>query len=385
MNGEIDPKKMGGIGRFKVAGIWVSFDVSWFLVFAVVLFSLSAGFFPSKYPGHLTQTYWLAGLIATVLFFGSVVIHELAHSLVAIRAGMEIQEITLFIFGGVSKISEEPRDPVTELEIAIVGPLSSFALAFAFWVIRSIFAGWDLPLVTGIFDYLAWINLALGAFNLIPGFPIDGGRVFRALYWWKTGSLTRATRVATDLGKGFAVALMVLGGLQIFLGDLVGGLWFIFIGMFMRGMSQRGYEEVVVRKSLADVPVREVMAREVVSVPPELPLSRLVHDYFLRHTYHGFPVARDGEVLGIITMVQVSGVPPAEHPLLTVREFMISRSPALEIAPESSLAEALRRMVQEDLDRLLVMEQGEMAGIITRSTLQRYVQLKRVLEPEALD
>ncbi len=383
MNGETqEVPKARGIGLFKVAGIQISFDYSWFIIFALVLFALSEGYFPRYYPGHLTQTYWLAGIIATLLFFGSVVFHELAHSLVAIRTGIQISEITLFIFGGVSKITEEPQDPVTELKVAVVGPLSSFGLALVFWVIEGIFGGLGLSLLTGVFSYLAWINLALGFFNLIPGFPLDGGRVFRALYWWKTGSLTRATRLAADLGKGFAVALMVWGGLSIFLGDLIGGLWFIFIGMFLRGLSQRGYEEVVIRKSLEAVPVQEVMTREVVSVPPDLTISQLVHDYFLHYAYGGFPVLADGRVLGVVTIAGARQVPRPEQDARKVTEVMVPLGSPLVISAELSLADALRQMTREEQDRLLVMEQDHLVGLITKSSLLRFVQVKRILEPE---
>ena len=205
-----------------------------------------------------------------------------------------------------------------------------------FWLAKGFFAGFNLPLITGIFSYLAWINLALGIFNLIPGFPLDGGRIFRALYWWKTGSLTRATRLAVDLGKGFAVALMVLGGVQIFLGDLFGGIWFILIGMFLRGMSQRGYEEVVVRKSLEGVPVREIMTREVVTVQPDMTISQLVHDYFLHYTYGGFPVLADGRVVGVVSIAGVRQVPRQEQDFRKVAEVMEPVSDQLAIAGEVS-------------------------------------------------
>ena len=371
------------INLIKIAGIQVSFDYSWLIVFGLVLFSMSAGYFPRYYPGHAALTYWLAGIFATLFFFASVVIHELAHSLMAIHLGLKISEITLFIFGGVSKLSEEPLDPVTELQVASVGPLSSFGLALIFWLVRGLVAGLHLGLLTGLFSYLTWINLALGVFNLVPGFPLDGGRVFRALYWWKTGSLTRATRLAADLGKGFAVALMVLGGVQIFLGDLIGGLWFIFIGMFLRGLSQRGYEEVVIRKSLEGVQVRDIMTREVVSVAPDLTVSQLVHDYFLHYAYRAFPVEAEGRVLGVATVTSVRHVPRPEQEVQKVAEAMIPVSEEWIITGEVSLADALRRMAQNEQDLLLVMQEEKMIGIITKTSLLRFIQVKRILEPEA--
>ncbi|MBM4286420.1 MAG: site-2 protease family protein, partial [Deltaproteobacteria bacterium] len=226
-----------GLTLFRLAGIRVALDFSWFIVFALVLLALSAGYFPRNYPGYDQTAYWLAGLVATLLFFASVVAHEISHSLMAIRSGIHIPEITLFIFGGVARLSEEPKDPKTELKIAVVGPLCSFALAALFWTLRVFLGGWLPDLFIAVLRYLAFINVALGIFNLVPGFPLDGGRILRALWWWRTGSLTRATKVAADLGKGFAVALMVLGALQIFAGALINGVWFLFIGLFLRGMS----------------------------------------------------------------------------------------------------------------------------------------------------
>ncbi len=379
---DVESRQLQGINLIKIAGIQISFDYSWIIVFVLVLFALSQGYFPRSYPGHSFVTYWLAGAIATLFFFASVVLHELAHSLVAIRSGIQISEITLFIFGGVSKITEEPRDPVTELKVAIVGPLSSFALAWIFWVVQGFFAGVNLSLITGIFKYLAWINLALAIFNLIPGFPLDGGRVFRALYWWKTGSLTRATRLAADLGKGFAVALMILGGVQIFLGDLFGGIWFILIGMFLRGISQKGYEEVVVRKSLEGVPVRDIMTTEVVSVQPDMSLSQLVHDYFLHYAYRAFPVEAEGRVLGVVTVTGVRHIPRTQQEASQVAEVMSPLSEEWIITGEVSLADALRRMTQIGQDRLLVMREDRMLGLVTKSSLLRFIRVKRILWPE---
>ncbi|MEJ2093168.1 MAG: site-2 protease family protein [Syntrophobacterales bacterium] len=380
----VDLANFRSIGRFKVAGIIVGFDYSWFIIFSVVLLALAGGYFPHYYAGYGVETYWIAGLIATLLFFASVLAHELAHSLVAVHMGIDIKEITLFIFGGVSRITEEPKDPVTELQIAVVGPLSSFVLAGVFWVFMAIFKYFGLILLTGIFYYLAWINLALGIFNLIPGFPLDGGRIFRSLYWWQTGSLTRATRVAADMGKGFAMALMILGGVQIFMGDLVDGLWFIFIGMFLRGMSQQGYEEVLIRKTLEHVPVQEMMTREVVTVPADMNLDKLVHQYFLQYPYGGFPVIDEfGQVAGLITLAKIKDIPPQEYPVLTVKQFMIPRSKDILTTPGMHLDEAMQKMVENNLDRLLVMQQNHLVGIITQTTLTRFVEIQKILKKSA--
>ena len=300
-----EQKSWRGITLFKIFGIRISLDFSWFIIFALVFFALSAGYMPRAFPGQTSQSYWVAGFIATLLFFASVMIHEIAHSLVAIHHGIDIPEITLFIFGGVSRLSQEPSDPQTEFKIAVVGPLTSFVLAAFFWGVGALLKNFSPSLIAVVVGYLAWINLILGIFNLVPGFPLDGGRLLRAFLWWKTGSLTRATRVASDFGKGFAVAIMILGGLQIFAGDLINGLWFIFIGMFLRGMSSQGYEELVIRKALEGVHVDEVMVREVVTVPPDLTISQLIHDYFLHYAYRGFPVTDNGRVLGVVSVTAV--------------------------------------------------------------------------------
>ncbi len=374
-------KGVRGISLFKIAGIRINLDFSWFIIFGLVLFALSAGYLPRAYPGQEAQVYWLAGLVATLLFFVSVMLHELAHSLVAIRHGIDIPEITLFIFGGVSRLSEEPQDPKTEFKVAVVGPLTSFALAAGFGALQLALKVLEPSLIVVVIGYLAWINLALGIFNLIPGFPLDGGRILRAFLWWKTNSLTRATKVASDFGKGFALAIMILGGLQIFAGALINGLWFIFIGMFLRGMSSQGYEELIIRKSLEGVHVNEVMVREVVSVPPDLTISQLIHDYFLHYAYRGFPVVENGRVLGIVSVAAVRQVPREVYDNRRVSDIMTPVQENHLIEANASLAEALVKMSREEQERLLVFQGNRLAGLVTKTGLLRFVQIKQVLEP----
>jgi Zn-dependent protease/predicted transcriptional regulator len=370
-----------GISLFKIAGIRIRLDFSWFIIFGLVLFALSAGYLPRNFPGQDPQTYWLAGFAATLLFFASLTLHELAHSLVAIRHGIDISEITLFIFGGVSRLSQEPTDPKTEFKIAVVGPLTSFALAAVFFVLGAALKGLEPSLIVVVIGYLALINLILGIFNLLPGFPLDGGRILRAFLWWKTGSLIRATKVASNFGKFFAMAIIILGALQIFAGALLNGLFFIFIGMFLRGMSVQGYEELVMRKSLEGVHVDEVMVREVVSVSPDLPLSQLVHDYFLHYAYRGFPVVDNGRVLGVVSITAVRQVPQEQHGVRRVADIMTPLQEELLIGGDASLAEALVKMTRDGQDRLLVLQGDRLSGLLTKTGLLRLVQIKQVLEP----
>jgi Zn-dependent protease/predicted transcriptional regulator len=376
---EVERETSQGIRLFRVRGIDIRLDYSWFIVFALVLWSLSAGYFPRAYPGHPARLYWAAGLLATLFFFLSVITHELAHSLMALRSGIRIREITLFIFGGMARLSEEASDPKTEFKIAVVGPLTSFALAGLFWLAQTVARGEQPSILVEVFGYLAWINVALGVFNLLPGFPLDGGRIFRAVWWWKTGSMLEATRKASDWGKGLAIALMIFGGLQIFGGNLIGGLWLIFIGMFLRGVAEASYQELAVRKSLEGTRVQDVMVRNVVTTPPDLPLSGLISDYFLRYGYRGFPVKSNGDVLGLVSLSQVKNVPPQEQTEKTVGDVMAPLKGELTIAPDTPLSEALKRMSEANTGRLLVMDDGRMLGLLTETGLLRFLEIRRTL------
>jgi Zn-dependent protease/CBS domain-containing protein len=374
-------KKPGsGINLFKVAGIQINIDVSWFIIFLLVLWSLSAGYFPRQFPGQTAQIYWGAGLVATLLFFFSVLFHEMSHSLMAQRCGIEISEIKLFIFGGVARLSEDSKNPVTEFKIAVVGPLSSFVLAIFFWFCHKLLGGLQFPLAQAVTGYLVWINVALGIFNLLPGFPLDGGRILRAILWYKTGSLSRATKWASDVGKGLAVALMVLGALQIFAGMLIGGIWLIFIGMFLRGVAEGGYQEVVMRQSLEDVEVHEVMIEDVVTVQPDLTVRELVTDYFLKYGFKGFPVMDGGKVSGVISLAEIKDIDRDHDQTTRVADIMLSLEDTMVISPDTSLVIAMRKMLTENIARLLVMENDQLLGMITKTGLMRFLEIRNILE-----
>ncbi|MBM4326441.1 MAG: CBS domain-containing protein [Deltaproteobacteria bacterium] len=382
------PKKEVGPsrGRFHLLtlfGIRVTIDYTWLIIFALVLWSLSSGYFPAFFPNFDAYLYWAAGFVATVLFFASILLHELSHSVTAVRLGLEIPEITLFVFGGVAHLSQEPPDPKTELEIAIAGPLCSFALAAIFWGLKLTIQGVTPGLIVAVFDYLAWINVALAIFNLVPGYPLDGGRILKAIVWWRTGSIERGIKLTSDIGKGFAWALMILGGIQIFAGSLVGGLWLILIGMFLKGIAASGYHETVMKQSLQGVPVRDVMIEKVITVPPDASLDEVIHQYFLRYAHRGFPVVRDGKALGVLNLQQLIEIPEEERAHKTVAQVMVPISESLEIRPDVSLVEALQKMGQEGWGRLLVMDGDRMIGMITKTGLLRFLEIKGILEPPA--
>ncbi len=373
---------VSGITLFRIAGIPIRLDYSWFLIFALVFVTVSVGYFPEAEPGASTVSHWVAGFFAAILLFASILAHELAHSWMALRAGIAVPEIRLFLFGGVSRMASEPLTPQIELRVAIVGPLMSFFLALAAWFLMEVTEGGPW-LASSIFGYLALINVALGIFNLLPGYPLDGGRVLRAIVWWKTGSLRKATKIASDAGQAFAIALMLLGGLQIFAGNLIGGLWIIFVAILLRTMARRGYEDLVLRRALSDADVSDVMVPrdKLVTVAPDVHLDELVQDYFLGHGYRRFPVTTNGDVLGIVSADDVRSVGASERATTTVRDVMAPADEGRRIAPDDSLLHAMERL-SKDRRGLLVMRDAELLGLVSSTNLSRFVEL-RSLEREA--
>ena len=368
-----------GLKLMTVHGIDIRIDYSWFIIFALVLLSLSAGYFPQAYPDQPVYVYWLTGFFATLLFFFSVITHELAHSLMAIRSGIKIPEITLFIFGGMARLSEDARDPKTEFKIAIVGPLTSFALAALFGLVHYALRGNQPSIVVELFGYLSWINVALGIFNLLPGYPLDGGRVLRAIWWWKTGSVVEATRVASDWGKGLAIALMVLGGLQIFAGNLIGGVWMILIALFLRGIAEASYQDVAMRKTIEGARANDVMIRDVVTASPDMSLKRAIADRFLRYGYRAFPVMDEDRPLGVLSLANVKGLSEDEQEKKTVAQVMEPLNGQMTLQEDTLLTEALSRSGQNRLSHFLVMRDGRMIGMVTYTAMLRYMEVRRAL------
>ncbi len=373
-----------GVDLFKIAGIQIAIDYSWLVIFLLVLWSLSVGYFPLEYPGYGWARYWGVGLVATVLFFASVLLHELSHSLVANRLGQNVRRITLFIFGGMAHLSREPSDATVELQIAAAGPVTSLALGGAFWLLQFVMhkATVAAPLWTAMLRYLAYINVALAVFNLLPGFPLDGGRILRGFLWRRSGDLRAATARAADWGSGIAFGLMGLGVLEIFGGALIGGLWLIFIGMFLRGAARASYHGVVVEQALRGATVRDLMIRDPVFVSPDMTVEQAIEEQFLRHGFGGFPVGHDGSVDGLVSLSQLTHCPPHERRIRTVREIMRPVTQSLTIPADASVSEALRKMVAADTGRLLVTEGDRTVGLITRSLITRFIQVKTELEEE---
>ena len=374
------PPTRHGIELFEVAGIQIAVDWSWLVTFLLVLVSLSAGYFPHQHPGHGAGWYWGTGAVATLLFFTSVVIHELAHALVGRRLGQEVRRITLFIFGGMAHLSREPRSAAVEFAIAAVGPMTSLLLGGVFWLIASWLEAMDVgALWVAMCSYLAFINVALAVFNLLPGFPLDGGRMLRSVLWLRSGDLRAATARAADWSSGIALGLMLLGALQILAGSLIGGLWLIFIGAFLRGAAHASYEGVVVEQALSGTIVRDAMIPDPITVVPgDLTVASAVENYFLRYGFGGFPVADDGQITGVLSLGEVKRCPSDQRASRRVREFMCPASD-VAISADATVAAALRRMVQSGCSRLLVEDRGRVIGLITQTGITRSVRIKTEL------
>lgn len=364
---------MGGSWRLgRLFGVTLRIDYSWVLIFGLVTWSLAGTLFPQRYPNWPQWQYWTVGLMTSILFFASVVAHELAHSAVARMSGVEVQSITLFILGGVARIVDEPDEAVTEFNIAIVGPLSSLALAGLFYIIFLIVQGISTPLAAGA-RYLAGINATLAIFNLLPGFPLDGGRVLRAALWSFTDNLRRATQWASLTGQAIAFTLIFIGLLLTLRGGL-DGLWFVFIGWFLQDAARTAYQQVVVREMLQDVPVSRLMSRSYHAIGPDLTLDQVVNQYVLGRDDHAFPVIDGGKLAGIICLHDIRGVPSEQRSYMIVRQAMSTELHTVQA--QDNAAQALNLLTARQVRQLPVMEAGRLVGMVRRSDILRFLRFQ---------
>jgi len=363
------------IGR--AFGIDINIDSSWFLIFILFSWVLAANYYPQGYPGWSQGLYWFIGVMTSLLIFTSVLIHELAHSLVAIQQGEKVKNITLFILGGVAQITEEPKKPLQELLMALVGPLASFGLGFIFFIVALFLKGTSIPLHAAL-SYLALINLVLGIFNLLPGFPMDGGRVLRSIIWKITGNLRKATRIASRTGQGFAFLLMVLGGVQVIRGYL-SGLWLIFIGWFLHSAAVRGYRRVMVETVLKGVSAGDLMTKDYESVRHDLLVQELVDDFILKKRERVFLVLEEEEVRGIVCLEDVKATPRERWSEYRVEDIMTPREKLMFVSLEADGSEILDSLTANDIHQIPVLKQGRIVGIICRSDVLRFIQLRSEL------
>jgi Zn-dependent protease/CBS domain-containing protein len=326
-------------------------------------------------PGLDGTQYLLMGAVGTFLFFASLLVHELAHAFVARWHGIEVEGITLFIFGGVARTSREPSASADEFLIAAVGPLASFLLSLFFYGIALssgiVGGGGVVALIAG---YLGFLNLLLAIFNLVPGFPLDGGRILRATIWKVTGSFKGATRVATLVGRIFGWGIMLYGVVSFLRnGDLISGLWFVFIGWFLEHSARASYDQVLLQEMMSPLTAREAMSPEPETVSPDLSIDDLVHDYFLRRPYNSFPVTDDGIVLGIVTLSQVKRLSKEDWKEKQVSDVMSSLDETVLVDPDTPMQAVLERMRITESGRVLVAREWELLGIISSTDIARWL------------
>lgn len=375
------------IGR--ALGIPIRVHASWFLVFLLLTWTLSTGYLPEELPGLSPARYWAMGGVAALLLFLSVLLHELGHSYVALRYRIPIERITLFIFGGVAHMRKEAPTPRAEFLIAVAGPIVSFVLGAACFgltaLAESIQSPRDVQGLVMLGALLGMVNLQLGLFNLIPGFPLDGGRVLRAGLWAWGKDFYRATQQAAVVGLGFGVVLAVLG-LTVLVGVLMGkldasmasnGSWVVFIGMFLFAAALASRRQAAFRQTLATVPVRDLMVRTVMSIPAQCSLDEAVTQYFQPYGHGSFPVVDGGQLAGLITVDEIQAVPSAMWPWRQVGQVMRPLSPSLIVGPDVSVIQAMECMAQDGWDQLVVMQDGQIAGLVTQSAIANFFKLQK--------
>jgi Zn-dependent protease/CBS domain-containing protein len=386
----------------RLFGIDIHIDWSWLLIFLLVTWNLVA-MFAQIHPDWGTGLSLVVAVAASLLFFASVLAHELAHSLMARAQGVPVRNIVLFLFGGVSNIEREPPSPRAEFLITIVGPITSVVLGFLFIGAAlaligpldqtaaadpaQLIAGLD-PLTTLLF-WLGPINILLGIFNMIPGFPLDGGRILRSILWAITGNLRRATRWASRVGQLVAWLLIITGiamvfGIEVpfFGAGLLGGLWLAFIGWFLNSAAIQSYQQVVIRDVLEGVRVERMMRSSPPTVPPNVSVDHLVYDSVMGTDEHAFPVEQDGRLMGLVTLEDIRKVPRPEWPQVQVGQIMTPADELLVVHPEDDAAEALQKLSQRDVRQLPVMRNGDMVGLLRRQDITRWLQFHSDLSEE---
>ena len=376
----------------RIAGIEIGIHYTWLLALFIFTWLVGQGF-TVTYPGWHSYLYWIAGFLATFTLFISVLIHELAHSLVARACGLAVSSITLFILGGVSNLTEEPEKPGVEFTMAIAGPLASLVLGIIFWILWYVITKtWVLPifsvnvpankqtLALAIIGFLAYANIALTIFNILPGFPLDGGRVFRSILWGATGNLKKATNIATIVGRIFGWAFIALGIWIAFFvtGGLVNGIWFIFIGWFLNSAADNSRREATLREHLTGVLVEQIMQKDIESVRPDTNVADLVQMIFVQEHKRAIPVTESDNLVGIVTVSDIKNLPQEKWQTTPVEQIM-NKGTLYTVKPGDDLSRVMKLIAEHDLNQIPVMSQVKLVGMITRADVINYLHLSQEL------
>src|SRR4030043_303570 len=365
------------IKLFKIFGIEVRLDYSWFIVFALFSYVFGFLYFPTVLPGLHKGLLAVITIITVILFFVSLLIHEMSHSLVARKKGTPVERITLYMFGGMAEIEKEPETPYNEFIMAIAGPAASFIMAAIFGVIW--FFTRDFAPVGEPVRYLAFINIILGVFNMLPGYPLDGGRVLRSIIWKLTGNLKKATFIASTTGRIFGFMIIAVGIVFIFTGNFLNGVWFAFIGWFLQSSAQIGYRQLVFETSIKGIKVKDVMNKNIVDVTRDKTLQNLVDNYFMKYRFGRFPVIesrKTQKLMGVISIHDIKEIPREEWPNVYVGAIVKKVSENEKVGVSMEVSDAIKKMVKNGLGHLVVMSGDKLEGIITKSDIMNFLKIQ---------
>lgn len=363
----------------QVFGIKIGLHYSWFLIALLIVFSLSADF-RASHPQWSSGLALALAILTAALFFVSLLLHELSHSLVAKTRGLPVREITLFALGGVSQIEGDAASAKTEFWMALAGPLTSIFIGLSCAGVFAVAGGSALTPPMAVLSWLAYINLGIAAFNMIPGYPLDGGRILRAIIWWKTGDLDRSTRTASSVGQAVAGVFITIGIFEYFGGGGLGGLWIAFIGWFLLQAAGASYLEVGLRRALDGVRVADIMSRDCPTVDARLTIQNFVDHELLRTGRRCFVVVAEGDVVGLITSHEIRQTDRAKWPYSTLDGVMRPLKSVRTVTPESSLTSALAVMARDDLNQLPVISNGHLEGLLSRAEILSYSQTRAELQ-----
>lgn len=364
-----------GIPIGKAFGISLRLHYSWFIIFILVTWGLVIGYFPGAFPHWNLLTSIIAGVIASLLFFGSVLAHELMHSVISQKDGIPVHSITLFIFGGVAQISEEPKRPQEEFRMAFAGPLTSLVLGIIFLGVWY-FWGNAPEMVTAITFWLGWINVVLAGFNLIPGFPLDGGRVLRSILWWRNGDLKKATKIASNIGRIIGYLFIFAGIFLIFSGNWLNGIWLALIGLFLQSAATGSYRQMALQDVLKGHKAFEVMIQQCDVVSPDMSVQTLINDNILSRGMRCFPVVKEGRVLGLVTLHNVKVLPREIWGDKSVQEIMTPFDKLKAVTPETDLSAVLKIILEENVNQVPVISGGNIAGMISRENILSFINVR---------
>lgn len=366
---------------FKLFGFSVGIDITWLILAVLITWSLAEGLFPHYIKGISTTAYWIMGLAGALGLFFSIIFHEFCHSLVARKFDLPMKGITLFIFGGVAEMDKEPDSPKSEFLMAIAGPISSVVLAGVFYGIYALGEALAWPVtVTIVLGYLAVLNLILAAFNMVPAFPLDGGRILRSILWYIKKDLRWATRVSSNLGAAAGLLLIVFGVFNFIMGAFIAGIWYALIGMFIRSAAQGSYRQLIVKNALEGESVSHFMKADPVTVPPEISVKELANGYFYKYHYKMFPVSADGNPRGCVTTKNIKNIPRDKWDEYSVEQISDKCSDENVVSPDTDAMKAMSIMNRTGNSRLMVVSEDRLVGVVTLKDLLGFLAMKIDLE-----